>query len=58
MAAFAALDAPAVADSTPLYAYVVGLQRALELKGESSMPELLTPDKIMDLGTGNASTRS
>ncbi len=49
-AAFAALGPPIASESPPLQDYVVGLQRTLELKGESGMAEILTPDKIMEMG--------
>ena len=49
-AAIAALDAPTITESAPLYAYMMGLQRTLDVKGESDMAELLTPDKILEIG--------
>ncbi len=50
-AAIAALDAPTITESAPLYAYMMGLQRTLDVKGESDMAaELLTPEKIMEIG--------
>ena len=36
--------------SSQLHAYVFGLQETLEVKGESNMAEMLTPDKIMEIG--------
>ena len=49
-AAFAALDSPTITESVPLHAYMMGLQQTLELKGEGDMAELLTPDRIMEIG--------
>ncbi len=49
-AAFAALDAPVVAESPRLQVYMVGLQRALDVKGEIEMAEVLTPEKVMEIG--------
>lgn len=49
-AAFAALDAPTLTESPPLYAFMIGLQRTMDVKGESNMAELMTPDKIMEIG--------
>ncbi len=49
-AAFAALDSPTITESVPLHAYMMGLQQTLEVKGEGDMAELLTPDKIMEIG--------
>ena len=49
-AAFAALDMPMVAESPDLHAYMVGLQMALEVKGEVNMAEMLTPEKVMEIG--------
>ena len=49
-AAFEALAAPVVTMSPQLYAYMFGLQETLEVKGESDMAEMLTPDKIMEIG--------
>lgn len=49
-AAFGALGAPMATESPTLQAYVMGLQRTLELKGESGMAEILTPDDIMEVG--------
>ncbi len=36
--------------SPQLHAYMFGLQETLEVKGESDMAEMLTPDKIMEIG--------
>ena len=49
-AAFASLDAPTVAESPKLHAYMVGLQTALGVKGEVNMAEMLTPEKVMEIG--------
>jgi hypothetical protein len=49
-AAFASLDMPMVAESPDLHAYMVGLQTALEVKGEVNMAEMLTPEKVMEIG--------
>ncbi len=49
-AAFAALDAPVIAESSRLQVYMVGLQRALDVKGEIEMAEALTPEKVMEIG--------
>jgi len=49
-AAFAALDEPTLTESPPLYAFMIGLQRTMDVKGESNMAELMTPDKIMEIG--------
>ncbi len=49
-AAFAVLNSPTVTESPPLQAYMMGLQRTLKMKGESDMAEILTPDKIMEIG--------
>ena len=49
-AAFAVLGPPIATESPSLQAYVMGLQQTLELKGESGMAEILTPDKIMEVG--------
>ena len=49
-AASAALDAATATDSPPVQDYVMGLQRTLALKGEHSMTEILTPEKIMEIG--------
>ena len=49
-AAFGALAVPEVTISPQLHAYVFGLQETLEVKGESNMAEMLTPDKIMEIG--------
>ena len=48
--AFEALAAPVVTMSPQLHAYMFGLQETLEVKGESDMAEMLTPDKIMEIG--------
>ena len=49
-AAFAALNASPVTESSRLHAYIAGLQQTLKVKGESNMAEILTPDMIMDIG--------
>ena len=49
-AAFAALNASPVTESSSLNAYITGLQQTLEVKGESNMAETLTPDMIMEIG--------
>ncbi len=49
-AAFAALDTATVTMSPQLHAYMFGLQETLEVKGEINMAEILTPDKIMEIG--------
>ena len=49
-AAFAALNASPVTESSSLHAYIAGLQQTLEVKGESDMAEILTPDMIMEIG--------
>ena len=49
-AAFEALSAPEVTISSQLHAYMFGLQETLEVKGESDMAEMLTPDRIMEIG--------
>ena len=49
-AAFEALSAPEVTISSQLHAYMFGLQETLEVKGESKMAEMLTPDRIMEIG--------
>jgi hypothetical protein len=49
-AAFAALDAPTLAESPSLLAYVFGLRQTLGVEGESEMAEKLTPEKVMEIG--------
>ncbi|MYC94912.1 MAG: hypothetical protein F4X14_08065 [Caldilineaceae bacterium SB0661_bin_32] len=49
-AAFGALAATEVTMSPQLHAYMFGLQETLEVKGEIDMAEMLTPDKIMEIG--------
>ena len=49
-AAFATLAAPTVTMSPQLHAYMFGLQETLEVKGGRDMAEMLTPDKIMEIG--------
>ena len=49
-AAFAALDSPQVTMTPQLHAYMLGLQETLEVKGEINMTEILTADKIMEIG--------
>ena len=49
-AAFAALDSPTVTMTPQLHAYMLGLQETLEVKGEINMAEILTADKIMEIG--------
>ena len=49
-AAFAALNSPTVTMTPQLHAYMFGLQETLEVKGEINMAEILTPDKIMEIG--------
>ena len=39
-----------VAESPDLHAYMVGLQTALGVKGEVNMAEMLTPEKVMEIG--------
>ena len=49
-AAFAALDAPTLAESPSLLAYVFGLRQTLGVEGESEMAEEMTPEKVMEIG--------
>jgi hypothetical protein len=49
-AAFAALNSPTVTMTPQLHAYMFGLQETLEVKGEINMAEILTADKIMEIG--------
>ena len=49
-AAFATLNELPTAESSDLHAFVFGLQKTLEVKGESEMAEILTPDMIMEIG--------
>lgn len=49
-AAFEALSEPEVTISSQLHAYMFGLQETLDVMGESNMAEMLTPDRIMEIG--------
>lgn len=49
-AAFAALDAPTLAESPSLLAYMFGLRQIFEVEGEGEMAEKLTPEKVMEIG--------
>ncbi len=45
-----ALSEPEVTISSQLHAYMFGLQETLDVMGESNMAEMLTPDRIMEIG--------
>ncbi len=49
-AAFASLDKSVLAESTDMYAYVLGLRQTLNVKGELDMAEGLTPEKVLEYG--------
>ena len=49
-AGFASLDSSVFADSTDLHAYVLGLRQTLKVEGETSMAEVLTPEKVLEYG--------
>jgi len=49
-AGFASLDRHVFAESMELHAYVLGLSQTLNVKGELSMAEVLTPEKVMEYG--------
>ena len=49
-AGFAALDRYVFEESLDLHAYVLGLSRTLNVKGELDMAETLTPEKVMEYG--------
>ena len=49
-AGFASLDRHLFAESMELHAYVLGLSQTLIVKGELSMAEALTPEKVMEYG--------
>lgn len=49
-AGFASLDSSVFADSTDLHAYVLGLSQTLNVEGETSMAEVLTPEKVLEYG--------
>ena len=49
-AAFASLDKSVLAESTDMYAYVLGLRQTLNVKGELDMAEVLTPEKVLEYG--------
>ena len=49
-AGFASLDRELFGDSTDLHAYVLGLRQTFSAKGEFSMAEVITPEKVLEYG--------
>ena len=49
-AGFASLEKSVLAESVDMHAYVLGLRQTLNVKGESNMAEVLTPEKVLEYG--------
>ena len=49
-AGFASLEKSVLAESSDMHAYVLGLRQTLNVKGGSTMAEVLTPEKVLEYG--------
>ncbi len=47
---FAALARSGIAESTDFHAYILGLTQTLDVKGDTGMAEVLTPEKVLAYG--------